>query len=104
MKTLIEYLRESKQSAEDTIQEKIYSWIDYMYNEGVGDYDDRHLVYYKDRKKEPDYKDIVKGVLSDYEDTLTAEEKSLLNSDKINDIILKSIDKFVDDANCEDFC
>ena len=59
MKTLIEYLRESKQSAEDTIQEKIYSWIDYMYNEGVVDYDDRHLVYYKDRKKEPDYKDIV---------------------------------------------
>jgi len=104
MKTLIEYLRESKQSAEDTIQEKIYSWIDYMYNEGVVDYDDRHLVYYKDRKKEPDYKDIVKGVLSDYEDTLTAEEKSLLNSDKINDIILKAIDKFVDDANCEDFC
>ena len=104
MKKLIEYLRESKQSAEDTIQEKIYSWIDYMYNEGVVDYDDRHLVYYKDRKKEPDYKDIVKGVLSDHEDTLTAEEKSLLNSDKINDIILKTIDKFVDDANCEDFC
>ena len=104
MKTLIEYLRESKQSAEDTIQEKIYSWIDYMYNEGVVDYDDRHLVYYKDRKKEPDYKDIIKGVLSDHEDTLTAEEKSLLNSDKINDIILKTIDKFVDDANCEDFC
>ena len=104
MKTLIEYLRESKQSAEDIIQGKIYSWIDYMYNEGVIDYDDRHLVYYKDRKKDPDYKDIVKGVLSDHEDTLTAEEKSLLNSDKINDIILKVIDKFVDDANCEDFC
>ena len=51
MKTLIEYLRESKQSAEDTVQEKIYSWIDYMYNEGVVDYDDRHLVYYKDRKE-----------------------------------------------------
>ena len=95
------------------IEEYVYGWIDYIYNEGVIAYDDRHLVAYKDGKLKPDFKEIVNGVLSSYKNidntTQIVLRKYLKNGapkDKESSVekaIMAAIRRFVEYSNCESF-
>ena len=41
-------------------------FVDYMYNEGVIDFDDEHLELYVSRELKPDFRDIARGILYDF--------------------------------------
>lgn len=113
MKDIKTFIKESeKKSVFNDIADYAEAWIDYMYNEGVIDYDDRHLVEYSKNKKTPDFKDIVKGILDEYSSKITEETKNVLNKylkDKnpkknspVEHAILAAIEKFVEEGNCEE--
>lgn len=114
MKSLVKYLLEGNVNIFEEINAAVYSWIDYMYNEGVVDYDDAHLVEYTDKKKTPNFNDIVKGVLDEYKSKLSNTTIIVLHNylkngapkDKtsaVENAISAAISKFVDDSNCRNF-
>lgn len=115
MKNLVEYLKEEKKGVFAQIQDAAFAWIDYMYNEGVIDYDDQHLVNYNKGKAKPDFKDFVKGILNDNKDIDNTTEIVLKKYLKdgapkdgkqsaVENAILAAISDFVEKGNCENFC
>ena len=107
MKSLTEYITEKQtKSPFDEIIEFAYSWIDYMYNEGVVDYNDDALLKLVDRKAKPDYKDFCQGMLHEFkkdlgDKTIKALEDYLKSGKgtQVESAINAAIDKFCSDAN-----
>ena len=113
MKDLKEFILEEKKSVFEEIVKYAKSWIDYMYNEGVVNYDDEHLVKYN-KEKNPDFNDIVQGILDEYKSRLNSQTKSMLEKylkegnpskdpfkNPIEHAILSAIEEFVEEGNCE---
>jgi len=65
MKTLTDYIVEQSKSPFDEIIDYAYEWLDYMYNEGVVDYNEKAIMRWIQNKEKPDYKDFVKGILGE---------------------------------------
>lgn len=115
MKDLKTYILEANKDTFSEL-EKITEWvIDYLYNEGIVDYDDKHLVDYVDGEKDPDYKDILNVMLNEYSDDLSSQTKTIINNfikdkhskDDDEDIkihVLRGISNFVEKGNCRKFC
>lgn len=71
MKTLYEHLNESLNEFFTTEISDATSWvIDYLYNEGVVDYQDDSIEAVARGKKEPDYQDIINVILSDFKNNM----------------------------------
>lgn len=85
----IKLFLEEKKSVFTEIMKYADGWIDYIYNEGVIDYDDQHLVDYSKGKKKPNFKEIVEGILNEYSKEL----------DNITSIVLK---KYLKDGGPKD--
>ena len=113
MKDLKEFILEEKKSVFEEIVKYAKSWIDYMYNEGVVNYDDEHLVKYN-KEKNPDFNDIVQGILDEYKSRLNSQTKSMFEKylkegnpskdpfkNPIEHAILSAIEEFVEEGNCE---
>lgn len=107
-------LNEEQKSVFNEIVKFADGWIDYMYNEGVIDYDDAHLVKYN-KEKNPNFKDIVEGILEEYSREIDSKTKQVLqkylkegNPSKdpfkhpVEHAILSAIETFVEEGNCED--
>lgn len=110
----IKLFLEEKKSVFTEIMKYAEGWIDYIYNEGVIDYDDQHLVDYNKGKKKPDFKEIVKGILDEYSKDLDNTTSIVLNKylkdggpkdgkqSAVENAILAAIEKFVEEGNCEE--
>lgn len=107
MKTLKNFLIESKTLAVfDDVIELAYTFIDYMYNEGVVTYDDKHLSDIFNRKNKPDYVDVCNGILAELNVTkqTQTELENYVKTQKGNQIenaINAAFDKFCNDANID---
>ena len=116
MQHLNEFIRinEEQKTVFNEIAEYAEAWIDYMYNEGVIDYDDKHLVKYN-KDKNPNFKEIVEGILDEYSKEISQKTKQVLEkylkegnpkkdpfSHPVEHAILAAIEKFVEEGNCED--
>ena len=115
MQHLNDYIKinEEQKSVFNEIAEYAEGWIDYMYNEGVIDYDDAHLVKYN-KERNPNFKEIVEGILDDYNKQIDSKTKQVLNKylkegnpskdpfkHPVEHAILATIEKFVEEGNCE---
>ena len=81
-------------------------WIDEMYQEGLVNYDDDHIKEYAKGKSEPNYDEIVKGVMEEFKSEMSSQLKSMLekflkeekhqerNKSEIIDTILTAIEQF----------
>lgn len=110
MKPITKFILEQKQSPYNEIIEYAYSWIDYMYNEGVVDYNDKAIQQIVEGKKKPDYEDVCKGLLSEYDKKLGKKTKEFLNKYleekkglQVEGAINAAFSKFYSDANVELF-
>ena len=113
MKHLNEYIiNEEQKTVFSEIVKFTDAWIDYMYNEGVIDYDDAHLVKYN-KEKNPNFKDIVEGILEEYGKEIDLKTKQVLqkylkegnkenHNHPVENAILSAIENFVETGNCED--
>lgn len=63
MKSITDYIVEQSKSPFDEAIDYAYEWLDYMYNEGVVDYNEKAIMQWIQNKKKPDYKDFAKGIL-----------------------------------------
>ena len=98
-----------------TIYEKIYSEIDYLYNEGIIDYNDENLVAMANGSKPIDYCDIIKATLYDNSTNLANEAGNILRNTynlikkhgetipEVEETIQKAIKDFVKNGNCTMF-
>lgn len=107
MKTLKNFLIESKTlSVFDDVIKLAYDFIDYMYNEGVVTYDDKHLSDIFNRKNKPDYIDVCDGILAglNIKPQTKTELENYMKTQKGNQIenaINAAFDKFCNDANID---
>ena len=92
------------------IEEKAYGLVDFFYNEGVVDYDDRHLTAYKNGEATPDYKDIAQTLLYEEYPNLSEEAREMLESYtktgepvELEEHLLDAVRRFAEDGNCEMF-
>lgn len=106
MKTLFEYLNES---LNDFFAEELYgvfmSTMDYLYNEGVAEYQDDYLKAYYTGKLEMNYKDFVNTTLSEFGSKLPDGPRKLLGkyinskagskAQDIEELIVQTLDNFV---------
>ena len=60
------------------IGEKAKAIIDYLYNEGVVEYDDEHLTAMVNNMRLIDFKDICKSILFNYSGELNVKEEKIL--------------------------
>ena len=60
------------------IGEKAKAIIDYLYNEGVVEYDDEHLTAMVNNMRLIDFKDICKSILFNYSGELNLKEEKIL--------------------------
>lgn len=104
MKDLKEILLESINYFDEII-DLTFNFVDYMYNEGVVAYDDKHLAAIVNRKAKPDYMDICQGILSEFKG-LSNKTKSELesyiknqSSKQVENAINTGILNFCDEAN-----
>ena len=91
MKTLLEHLNESLNEFFTTEISDATSWVvDYLYNEGVVDYQDDSIEAIVHGGKEPDYQDVINVILLDYKKDISDGPYKLLkkypNTPKKNDI------------------
>lgn len=78
--------------------------IDYLYNEGVVDYNDDNLEAYANGDKEPDYQDIVNTSLIEYKNSMPDGPYKMLkkypndksHKDDIEEIIIMAIQNYID--------
>jgi hypothetical protein len=88
------------------IGEKAKAVVDYLYNEGVVDYDDEHLNAMVKDMSLIDFKDICKTILWDYENNLSDDEYITLtdfvktgSNPELEDQILRGIREYVENGN-----
>jgi hypothetical protein len=104
MKTLKDYLLTESENYLSEITMYTVSFVDYLYNEGVVAYDDKHLKAIKHKKTEPDYIDICNGILHEgykiSDKTKTELKKYIKNqsSKEIENAIMQGILQFCQDA------
>ena len=117
MKHLDEYIKinEEQKSVFNEIIKYTDSLIDYLYNEGIVDYDDKHLVDYSKGKTKPKFKDIAKNLLNEYSKELSNTTQIVLKKyikdgstqdgkqSAVENAILSAISDFVDSGNCESY-
>ena len=77
-----------------------------MYQEGLVNYDDDHIKEYAKGEKEPNYDEIVKGVMEEFKSKMSFELKSMLekflkedkhqdrDKSEVIDMILTAIEQF----------
>ena len=106
MKTIKEYLNES---LNDFFAEELYnifmSTMDYLYNEGIVEYQDDYLKAYYTGKLEINYKDFVSIALNEFGSKLPDGPRKLLNkyinsnagskAQDIEELIVQTLDNFV---------
>ena len=63
--------------AVDRLRNMIIGEIDYLYNEGVVDYDDEHLEAMASGEIEPDYMDIARATYEDYQTGIFGDPEAL---------------------------
>lgn len=66
MKSITEYILEASKSPFDEIIDYAYEWLDYMYNEGVDEYNEKSIMSWIKNKAKPDYKDFAQGILKEF--------------------------------------
>ena len=77
MKDIVTFINESK-SPKREFFEYVDVWIDEMYQEGVVNYDDEHIKKYAEGKENPNYDEIVKGVMEEFKSKMSSQLKSML--------------------------
>lgn len=77
MKDIVTFINESK-SPKREFFEYVDVWIDEMYQEGVVNYDDEHIKKYAEGKENPNYDEIVKGVMEEFKSQMSSQLKSML--------------------------
>ena len=103
---------EKKITTAQDIKTATTAFIDYMYNEGVIAYDDKHLACYAKGYQKPDYKDICKGIVGDRVNPLSPASLSMvttllydLGEEADVEMVKASIDEAIKDfakkGNCE---
>lgn len=106
MKHIDEYILETM-SESTKLHQLVYSAIDYLYNEGVVDYNDDAISAYINGKKDVPFQDIAQVVLDEYQKDLTPKIKKELEDvvkngvkkdSPIENTILGALDKFAEDA------
>lgn len=104
MKTLKEYLLTESENYLSEITMCTISFVDYLYNEGVIAYDDKHLKAIKRKKAEPDYEDICNGILNEgykISDKAKTELKNYIknqSSKEVENAIMQGILQFCQEA------
>lgn len=106
MKDITTFINESKKTPKREFFEYVDVWIDEMYQEGLVNYDDDHIKEYAKGEKEPNYDEIVKGVMEEFKSNMSSELKSMLekflkedkhqgrDKSEVVDIILTVIEQF----------
>ena len=106
MKDITTFINESKKTPKREFFEYVDVWIDEMYQEGLVNYDDDHLKEYAKGEKEPNYDEIVKGVMEEFKSEMSSELKSMLekflkedkhqdrDKSEVVDMILTAIEQF----------
>ena len=106
MKHIDEYILETM-SESTKLHQLVYNAIDYLYNEGVVDYNDDAISAYINGKKDVPFQDIAQVVLDEYQKDLTPKIKKELEDvvkngvkkdSPIENTILGALDKFAEDA------
>ena len=102
---------EKKITTAQDIKTATTAFIDYMYNEGVIAYDDKHLACYAKGYQKPDYKDICEGIVGDRLNPLSPASLEMIATllydfgEEGVDIVKASIDEaikdFAEKGNCE---
>jgi hypothetical protein len=104
MKTLKDYLLAESENYLSEITMYTISFVDYLYNEGVVAYNDKHLKAIKRKKAEPDYLDICNGILQEgykiSDKTKSELEKYIKNqsSKEVENAIMQGILQFCQEA------
>ena len=105
MKDIVTFINESKTPKREFF-EYVDVWIDEMYQEGLVNYDDDHIKEYAKGKSEPNYDEIVKGVMEEFKSEMSSQLKSMLekflkeekhqerNKSEVIDTILTAIEQF----------
>lgn len=70
---------DSYESVEDELYEMFSGEIDYLYNEGVIAYDDKHIKGMANGSVPIDYDDLIKSTLYDYGQTMSQDARQILN-------------------------
>ena len=78
MKDITTFINESKKTPKREFFEYVDVWIDEMYQEGVVNYDDEHIKKYAEGKENPNYDEIVKGVMEEFKSQMSSQLKSML--------------------------
>lgn len=112
MKDLKDFILEASKTPFDELIDLTYSCIDYLYNEGIVDYDEKHLAEYARNSEKIPYSDIAKVLLLDYKKYIDSKlEKILKDLEKngpkkeknmsypVQDAIAQGIEKFAKEAN-----
>ena len=104
MITLKDYLLAESENYLSEITMYTISFVDYLYNEGVVEYNDKHLKAIKCKKAEPNYLDICNGILQEgYEisDKTKSELENYIknqSSKEVENAIMKGILQFCQEA------
>ena len=87
------------------------AFVDYLYNEGVVAYDDRHLCLYANGTKTIDYVDVCRNIIHDKCDPLSPTSLEMVTNltygldehgcDVVKASIDEAIKEFVKKGNCE---
>jgi len=111
MKDITTFINESKKTPKREIYEYVDVWIDEQYQEGLVNYDDDHIKEYAEGKKEPNYDEIVKGIMEEFKSEISSGAKSMLekflkeekHQDRdhceVVDMILTAIENFASGLN-----
>lgn len=97
------------------IDEWAYGTIDYLYNEGVVDYDDKHICAMAKGEMPINYRELIKAIIYNYGTDCECEAGQMLRNyynlskkhgesiPEVEEAIKSAIKRFAEDANCEKF-